>query len=105
MSETNVTKLTPEKIGFYLEFHGHIPWTATIADCIDSGVEWDYKSISTHLWSAQEKIDELTQKLKAKREWVGLTDDEIETLSYAAEGNTWQAVKLAEAKLKEKNHE
>jgi len=35
--------------------------------------------------------------------WVGLTKDEKETLSYKAEGNTWTAVELAEAKLKEKN--
>jgi DNA-binding CsgD family transcriptional regulator len=37
------------------------------------------------------------------RPWVGLTKNEIETLSYLAEGNTWIAVELAEAKLKEKN--
>ena len=39
-----------------------------------------------------------------QRTWVGLTDDEKETLSYKAEGNTWTAVELAEAKLKEKNN-
>jgi len=38
-----------------------------------------------------------------QRTWVGLTNDEKETLSYKAEGNTWTAVELAEAKLKEKN--
>ena len=38
-----------------------------------------------------------------KHEWVGLTKNEVETLSYIAEGNTWIAVELAEAKLKEKN--
>jgi hypothetical protein len=38
-----------------------------------------------------------------KREWVGLTKREVETLAYKAEGNTWTAVELAEAKLKEKN--
>jgi len=38
-----------------------------------------------------------------QRTWVGLTKDEKETLSYKAEGNTWMAVELAEAKLKEKN--
>lgn len=38
-----------------------------------------------------------------ERTWVGLTKDEVETLSYQAEGNTWKAVELAEAKLKEKN--
>ena len=38
-----------------------------------------------------------------QRTWVRLTKDEVETLSYQAEGNTWKAVELAEAKLKEKN--
>ena len=38
------------------------------------------------------------------RPWVGLTKAEVELLSYIAEGNTWIAVELAEAKLKEKNH-
>ena len=37
------------------------------------------------------------------RPWVGLTKDEVEILAYKAEGNTWKAVELAEAKLKEKN--
>jgi len=35
--------------------------------------------------------------------WVGLTKNEVETLSFIAEGNTWIAIELAEAKLKEKN--
>jgi hypothetical protein len=39
-----------------------------------------------------------------QRTWVGLTKNEVETLSYIAEGNTWIAVELAEAKLKEKNN-
>ena len=38
-----------------------------------------------------------------QRTWVGLTKNEVETLSYQTEGNTWKAVELAEAKLKEKN--
>lgn len=38
-----------------------------------------------------------------QRTWVGLTRDEVETLSYKAEGNTWTAVELADAKLKGKN--
>ena len=38
-----------------------------------------------------------------ERGWVGLTKNEVETLSYIAEGNTWIAIELAEAKLKEKN--
>jgi hypothetical protein len=41
--------------------------------------------------------------LYPQRTWVGLTKNEVETLSYISEGNTWIAVELAEAKLKEKN--
>ena len=48
-----------------------------------------------------------------KREWVGLTDEEIQDLSYLAqkidEGNAawfdrWGFARAIEAKLKEKNH-
>jgi len=39
-----------------------------------------------------------------KRTWVGLTKNEVETISYLAERNTWIAVELTEAKLKEKNY-
>ena len=49
------------------------------------------------------KVANLKLSVRAKRTWVGLTKDEVETLSYQAEGNTWKAVELAEAKLKEKN--
>ena len=38
------------------------------------------------------------------RTWVGLTKDAVEILAYKAEGNTWIAVELTEAKLKEKNN-
>jgi len=38
-----------------------------------------------------------------RRPWAGLTDEEIEILSYKAESNTWTAIELAETKLKEKN--
>ena len=49
------------------------------------------------------KVANLKLSVRAQRTWVGLTKDEVETLSYQAEGNTWKAVELAEAKLKEKN--
>jgi hypothetical protein len=48
-----------------------------------------------------ERIPELFDR--PKREWVGLTKDEVEILSYKAAGNTWTAIELANAKLKEKN--
>ena len=42
-------------------------------------------------------------KNAAQRTWVGLTKEEVELLSYVAEGNTWIAIELAEAKLRSKN--
>jgi hypothetical protein len=39
-----------------------------------------------------------------KREWVGLTDDEVYKIAFALEGEHWRKVADAiEAKLKEKN--
>ena len=49
------------------------------------------------------RVADETVDVVEKRAWVGLTKHEIEILSYQAEGNTWIAVELAEAKLKEKN--
>jgi hypothetical protein len=58
-----------------------------------------------HLEAAKEMeqlLEEVLQYRKDKK-WVGLTKNEVETLSYVAEGNTWIAIELAETKLKEKN--
>ena len=38
-----------------------------------------------------------------QRTWVGLTDEERVTISYTANGDEFDAMRLAEAKLKEKN--
>ena len=57
----------------------------------------DHIAVRTLLFECREAL--------AQRTWVGLTDDEKETLSYQAEGNTWTAVELASAKLKEKNND
>lgn len=39
-----------------------------------------------------------------KREWVGLTDDEVYKIAFALEGEHWKKIADAiEAKLKEKN--
>ena len=35
--------------------------------------------------------------------WVGLTDEEVVMLGYQSNGNECDAIRLAEAKLKEKN--
>jgi hypothetical protein len=50
----------------------------------------------------------ITQKIPEaeiyKREWVGLTDDEVYKIAFALEGEHWRKVADAiEAKLKEKN--
>ena len=39
-----------------------------------------------------------------KRPWVGLTEDEMSMIGYAVNGNEFEAMRLAEAKLKEKNN-
>ena len=38
-----------------------------------------------------------------KREWVGLTDDEIEQAAQGGDTNFWDFCRIIEAKLKEKN--
>ena len=40
---------------------------------------------------------------KAQREWVGLTDDEIEQAAQGGDTNFWDFCRIIEAKLKEKN--
>jgi hypothetical protein len=42
-------------------------------------------------------------ELVEKREWVGLTDKEVVMLAYQSQENECTAIRLAEAKLKEKN--
>ena len=61
--------------------------------------------VQTSVYKAVDAMSKPTYYIPSddKRTWVGLTKDEVETLSYQAEGNTWKAVELAEAKLKEKN--
>ena len=56
--------MTEDKTKFYLETYGYIPWTVTIADALDSGHSWAEEEVSKHLRKAQEKIDELTLRLK-----------------------------------------
>ena len=38
-----------------------------------------------------------------KREWVSLTDEEIELLCEQADHSSWKAIELTQARLKEKN--
>ena len=53
-----------------------------------------------------DRIKPLTPNKPAieKREWVGLTDDEVYKIAFALEGENWRKIADAiETKLKEKN--
>ena len=57
------------------------------------GASWKYKD------------GELDYKPSTKKkEWVGLTDKEVVMLAYQSQENECTAIRLAEAKLKEKNN-
>ena len=55
-----------DKIGFYLELHGYVPWTVVIASALEKGIPWDTPDIIKQLRQAQDKIDALTLQLKEK---------------------------------------
>jgi hypothetical protein len=64
------------------------------------------------LVSRKQAITALRQALETKREWVGLTDEEIQDLSYLSQKidasysewfDRWGFARAIEAKLKEKN--
>jgi hypothetical protein len=69
---------------------------------LDQGPDYERGFIDGMMYQTETTVNRAVDAM-AKRAWVGLTKNEIETLSYVAEGNTWIAVELAEAKLKEKN--
>lgn len=51
-------------------------------------------------------IDALRARLaqpEPQREWVGLTDDEIEQAAQGGDTNFWDFCRIIEAKLKDKN--
>ena len=51
----------------------------------------------------QEEIDELRQALETEREWVGLTDDEVNELVSRFKRYSYVLLREVESKLKEKN--
>ena len=69
---------------------------------LDQGPDYERGFIDGMMYQTETTVNRAVDAM-AKRAWVGLTKNEIETLSYIAEGNTWIAIELAEAKLKEKN--
>ena len=49
------------------------------------------------------KMVYVKREYNLRKEWVGLTDHEVVMLGYQSNGNECDAIRLAEAKLKEKN--
>ena len=79
---------------------------------LDQGEDYERGFIDGMQYQIQTSVDKAVNAMtqptyyipsKDQRTWVGLTKNEVELLSYKSEGNTWKAVELAEAKLKEKN--
>ncbi len=56
--------MTEDRTKFYLETYGYVPWTITIATALDNEFVWDQTDVSKHLRLAQDRIDELTLRLK-----------------------------------------
>ena len=69
---------------------------------LDQGPDYERGFIDGMMYQTQTTVNKAVDAM-SKRTWAGLTKNEVETLSYIAEGNTWIAIELAEVKLKEKN--
>lgn len=61
------TNMSEENIRYWIELHGHVPWTVTIADALSKGISWDEANIIETLQRAQAKIDSLTEQLKGQQ--------------------------------------
>ena len=81
---------------------------------LDQGPDYERGFIDGMMYQTQTTVNKAVNAMSSRTHtpedvqkimepWVGLTKNEVETLSYIAEGNTWVAIELAEAKLKEKN--
>jgi len=70
---------------------------------LDKGADYEHGFIDGMQYQMQSSVDKAVNSM-GKREWVGLTDEEIETIY--AECNVWDKFeyeRMLEAKLKEKN--
>ena len=74
---------------------------------------WPESALEQAKRNTIEAITALRQALETKREWVGLTDDEIQDLSYLSQKidasnsewfDRWGFARAIEQALKEKNH-
>jgi len=65
------TESSAENIQYWLNLHGHVPWTVTIAESLSKGVAWEESHIIETLLRAQDRIDALAEEvnqLKARGE-------------------------------------
>ena len=60
------TEISEENIKYWLDLHGHVPWTITIADFLSKGIPCGEEDIIQTLQRAQATIDSLTEQLKGK---------------------------------------
>ena len=58
------TESSEENIQYWLNLHGHVPWTVTIAESLSRGIPWEESHIIQTLFRAQARIDELAEKVK-----------------------------------------
>lgn len=54
-------------------------------------------------WAIKDALAEPVQDAQPQSKWVGLTKEEIVQIDMRYHHDTWQLIKEAEAKLKEKN--
>ena len=59
--------------------------------------------IDNELARASAECLQMAEVITASREWVGLTEDEIEQAAQGGDTNFWDFCRIIEAKLKEKN--
>ena len=61
------------------------------------------KEVELELHRLKNALEMMNRAHEAKKEWVGLTDAEIELFCEQSDHSTWKAIELAQASLKEKN--
>ena len=64
-----------DKTKYYLDLYGYIPWTITIANAFDAGLEWHRTDVAQALRNAQAEIDRLIVCRHRKRAYAeGIRD-------------------------------
>jgi benzoyl-CoA reductase/2-hydroxyglutaryl-CoA dehydratase subunit BcrC/BadD/HgdB len=61
------------------------------------------KEVEIELHRLKNALEMMNRAYEAKKEWISLTDAEIELLCEQADHSSWKAIELTQARLKEKN--